>query len=73
MVYAEAWAHGSSTVDKEALRFLVDSLHSFKKATRLSFNLLQDMEAEMPGLLAKLNEEDALSLDLVSKIKLCVY
>ena len=67
LVYGKAWDHNPETGDKASLRFIIDSLHSFKAATRLSVNLFQDIEQECPGMLARLNGDlDGMPLDLVS-------
>ena len=44
---------------------MLESLKSFRAATRLSANLFEDIEQECPGLLARLNGEKETSLDLV--------
>ena len=44
---------------------MLESLKSFRAATRLSANLFEDIEQECPGLLARLNGENETSLDLV--------
>jgi hypothetical protein len=69
MVYANEWKCHADSSNEEALRFMLDSLHSFKRTTRLAFNLLEDIEQEMPGLIAKLNGEEIGSVDSVSNTR----
>lgn len=66
LVYGKAWERNPEGGYKESLRFLIDSLHSFKKSTRLSVNLFEDIEMECPGMLARLDGGNDDSLELVS-------
>lgn len=69
LVYGKAWDRNPETGDKETLKFLMDSLRGFRRTTRLSVNLVQDIEQECPGMLARLDGGNDDSLDLVSRVR----